>query len=120
MKTITNSSDTKSKSLSEAFVNSFGSYPIGYVVGILVLPFSMSWLQEDLFLANVFVTLVFATVSFVRVYSLRRIFEKFGYDDNFIRLAIKLYHKLVKLIPLQIGRKHHMSVKWNERVKRRR
>ena len=104
--------DSKSKSLSEAFVNSFGSYPIGYVVGILVLPFSMSWLQEDLFLANVFVTLVFATVSFVRVYSLRRVFEKFGYDDNFIRLGIMLYHKHVKLIAQQVSRKHNRSVKW--------
>ena len=100
---MVNSRDTKSKSLSEAFVNSFGSYPIGYAVGILVLPFSMSWLQEDLFLANVFVTLVFATVSFIRVYSLRRIFEKFGYDDNFIRLGIKLYHKIIKLSPQQIN-----------------
>ena len=104
--------DSKSKSLSEAFVNSFGSYPIGYVVGIIVLPFSMSWLQEDLFLANIFVTLVFATVSFVRVYSLRRVFEKFGYDDNFIRLAIKLYHKFVKLIPQQVSVKRNRFIKW--------
>ncbi len=111
MKTTIHSSDTKSKSLSEAFVNSFGSYPIGYVVGIIVLPFSMSWLQEDLFLANIFVTLVFATVSFVRVYSLRRIFEKFGFDDNFIRLGIKLYHRLVKLIPQQVNRKRNRSIK---------
>ncbi|MBI1661938.1 MAG: hypothetical protein IS860_00230 [Nitrosopumilus sp.] len=109
--TTSQSPDTKSKSLSEAFVNSFGSYPIGYVVGIVVLPFSMNWLQEDLFLANIFVTLVFATVSFVRVYSLRRVFEKFGYDDNFIRLAIKLYHKLVKLIPQQVSEKRNRSVK---------
>ena len=104
--------DTKRKSLSEALVNSFGSYPIGYAVGILVLPFSMSWLQEDLFLANIFVTLVFATVSFIRVYSLRRVFEKFGYDDNFIRLGIMLYHKLVKLIAQQVSRKRNRSVKW--------
>ena len=109
--TTSQSPDTKSKSLSEAFVNSFGSYPIGYVVGIVVLPFSMSWLQEDLFLANIFVTLVFATVSFVRIYSLRRVFEKFGYDDNFIRLAIKLHHKFVKLIPQQVSAKRNRSVK---------
>ena len=112
MKNTIHPHDTKSKSLSEALVNSFGSYPIGYVVGILVLPFSMSWLQEDLFLANIFVTLVFATVSFVRVYSLRRIFEKFGCDDNFIRIGIKLYHKLVKLIAQQLIKKHNRSIKY--------
>ena len=82
--------DSRSKSLSEAFVNSFGSYPIGYGIGLLVLPISIGWLEEDLLLANIFVTAVYATVSFVRVYSLRRLFEKFGYDDNFIKLAIKM------------------------------
>ena len=86
--------DSRSKSLSEAFINSFGSYPIGYGVGILILPISMGWLQEDLFLANIFVTLIYATVSFVRVYSLRRIFSRLGYDDNFIRLGMKLFRKL--------------------------
>jgi len=33
--------DTRKKSLSEAFVNSFGAYPIGYGIGILVLPLSL-------------------------------------------------------------------------------
>jgi len=79
--------DTRQKSASEAFVNSFGSYPIGYGLGIVILPISMGWLQDDLFIANLFVTLVYATVSFVRTYYLRRIFERIGFDDNFIRLG---------------------------------
>ena len=33
--------DTRSKSLSEAFVNSFGAYPIGYAIGVIILPLSM-------------------------------------------------------------------------------
>jgi len=86
--------DTRSKSLSEAFVNSFGGYPIGYGIGIVILPISMGWLQEDVFTANVFITLVYATVSFLRIYYLRRLFERFGVDDNFIRLAMKLYRKV--------------------------
>ena len=94
----TKQKDSKSKSLSEAFVNSFGSYPIGYGIGLLVLPISIGWLEEDLLLANIFVTAVYATVSFVRVYSLRRLFEKFGYDDNFIRLAIKMGHRGASII----------------------
>lgn len=44
--------DSHKKSLSEAFVNSFGGYPIGYGLGILVLPLSMGWIQEDLLIAN--------------------------------------------------------------------
>ena len=88
--------DAKSKSASEAFVNSFGSYPIGYGLGIVILPLSMGWLQDDLFMANIFVTLVYATVSFVRTYYLRRVFERFGFDDNFIRLFRKASRKIMK------------------------
>jgi len=88
--------DSRGKSLSEAFVNSFGGYPIGYGIGIVILPISMGWLQEDVFTANIFITSVYATASFVRIYYLRRIFEKFGFDDNFIRLAMKLYRKVRK------------------------
>ena len=83
--------DSKSKSLSEAFVNSFGGYPIGYALGIIILPLSVGWIEEDPFTVNIFITLIYATVSFVRIYFLRRIFEKFGFDDNFIKLGIKLY-----------------------------
>ena len=86
--------DTRSKSLSEAFVNSFGGYPIGYGIGVIVLPISMGWLQDDIFTANIFITLVYATVSFLRIYYLRRIFERLGVDDNFIRLGMKFYQKI--------------------------
>jgi len=86
--------DARSKSASEAFVNSFGSYPIGYGLGIVILPLSLTWLQDDLMIANIFVTLVYATVSFVRTYYLRRIFERAGFDDNFLKLGIKLVKKI--------------------------
>jgi len=86
--------DSRSKSLSEAFVNSFGGYPIGYGIGIVILPISMGWLQEDVFTANIFITLVYASVSFLRIYYLRRLFERIGFDDNFIRLGIKLFFKI--------------------------
>ena len=86
--------DSKKKSASEAFVNSFGGYPIGYGVGIIILPLSTGWIQEDPYMANIAITGVYATVSFVRSYFLRRVFEKYGIDDNFIRLA---KHGIVKL-----------------------
>ena len=89
--------DSHKKSMSEAFVNSFGSYPIGYGLGIMILPVSVGWIQEDPFTANVVITAVYASVSFVRIYFYRRIFEKFGIDDNFIRLGIKGIRKLRNL-----------------------
>jgi len=92
--------DSRKKSLSEAFVNSFGSYPIGYGIGILILPISTGWLQEDPFVANIFITLTFATVSFIRVYFLRRLFLKLGFDDNFIKLALKISQKIKNKISM--------------------
>jgi hypothetical protein len=91
-KTVPN--DSHKKSISEAFVNSFGSSPIGYGLGILVLPLSVGWIQEDPFTANIAITAVYATISFGRNYIFRRIFERFNMDDNFIRLGIKGIRKL--------------------------
>ncbi len=85
--------DSHKKSLSEAFVNSFGGYPVGYGLGIVILPISLGWIQEDPLVANMAITLVYAAVSFVRSYFLRRIFERFGFDDNFIKTGIKLCMK---------------------------
>ena len=88
--------DSKKKSASEAFVNAFGGYPIGYGVGIIILPLSTGWIQEDPYMANIAITGVYATVSFVRSYFLRRIFEKYGIDDNFIRVGIKFVQKITQ------------------------
>ncbi len=53
--------DSKKKSASEALVNSFGGYPVGYGVGIIILPLSMGWIQEDPYMANIVITGVYAT-----------------------------------------------------------
>ena len=90
------STDSHKKSMSEAFVNSFGGYPVGYGLGIVILPLSMGWIQEDPLVANLAITFVYASVSFVRSYFLRRVFEKFGIDDNFLKLGIKLIRKIIK------------------------
>jgi hypothetical protein len=82
-------SDSKTKSASEAFVNSFGSFPIGYAVGIAILPLSVGWIQSDPLTANIAITGVFATVSFTRSYFLRRIFQRYGFNDNFLQIINK-------------------------------
>jgi len=84
--------------MSEAFVNSFGSYPIGYGLGVMILPVSVGWIQEDPLTANIVITAVYATVSFARSYFYRRIFERFGVDDNFIRLGIKGISKILRCV----------------------
>ena len=88
--------DSKKKSASEAFVNSFGGYPIGYGLGIIILPISTGWIQSDPLVANIAITGVYATVSFVRSYFLRRVFEKYGIDDNFMRIGIKFVQRTIQ------------------------
>ena len=94
MKKIEQVTDSHKKSMSEAFVNSFGGYPVGYGLGIVILPLSMGWIQEDPLTANLAITFVYASVSFVRSYFLRRIFEKYGIEDNFLKLGMKLIRKI--------------------------
>ena len=86
--------DTKKKSASEALVNALGGYPIGYGLGIIILPLCSGWIQEDPYMANIAITGAYAVTSFVRSYFLRRVFEKYGIDDNFIRLAQKGIRKI--------------------------
>ena len=88
--------DSKKKSASEALVNALGGFPIGYGLGIIILPISTGWIQEDPYMANVAITGAYAVTSFVRSYFLRRIFEKYGIDDNFIHLGRKGIQKLIK------------------------
>ena len=88
--------DSKKKSASEAFVNSFGGYPVGYALGIVILPLSTGWIESDPYVANIAITGVYATVSFVRSYVLRRVFEKYGIDDNFLRIGIKFVQKITR------------------------
>jgi len=78
--------DSKKKSASEALVNTLGGFPVGYGLGIIILPISTGWIQEDPYMANIAITGAYAITSFVRSYFLRRVFEKYGIDDNFIRL----------------------------------
>ena len=94
--TSLSSLDTKKKSASEALVNAVGGYPIGYGLGILILPVCAGWIQEDPYMANIAITGAYAVTSFVRSYFLRRVFEKYGIDDNFIRLGQKSIRKLLE------------------------
>ena len=88
--------DSKKKSASEALVNALGGFPIGYGLGIIILPISTGWIQDDPYMANIAITGAYAVTSFVRSYFLRRVFEKYGIDDNFIRLGKKIIQKLIK------------------------
>jgi len=93
---MTETKDSQKKSLSEALLNSIGAYPISLLIAITLLPACAGWISTDPISAGMFITFTYALVSFVRVYVLRRVFEKFGYDDNFLKLAIKLCKRETK------------------------
>lgn len=86
--------DTRKKSVTEALLNSLGGYPIGYAIGIVILPVSVGWIEKDPITVNLLITAVYATVSFLRSYYLRRFFAKYGIDDNIAVLAIKAAKRL--------------------------
>ena len=88
--------DSRKKSLSEALLNSFGGYPLGYVLGLVILPLSVGWIDKDPFTANLFIAAVFSTVSFLKSYYLRRFFAKHGIEDNFVILFIKAAKRIKK------------------------
>ena len=87
--------DSKKNSASEALVNALGGFPVGYGLGIIILPISTGWIQEDPYMANIAITGAYAITSFIRSYFLRRVFEKYGIDDNFIRLIKRGIIKLL-------------------------
>jgi len=64
-------------------------------LGIVILPVSMGWIQEDPLVANMAITFVYASVSFARSYVLRRVFERFGIEDNFIKLGIRAVRRIL-------------------------
>lgn len=94
--------DSKRKSATEALLNSFGGYPIGYAIGIILLPASVGWIWSDPFVASLFITAVYAAASFLRSYYLRRIFARYGIEFNLILLAAEYARRLAGAV--QAGR----------------
>lgn len=75
-------------------MNSLGGYPIGYAIGIVILPVTVGWIEKDPLTVNLLITAVYAGVSFLRSYCIRRFFAKYGIDDNVAVLLIKAVKKL--------------------------
>jgi len=80
--------------LAEAATNSVGGYPIGFIMGLVILPLSIGWIQKDPITANLTITMIYVGVSFVRTYLIRKIFLKYNIDDNFLRLGLSAIKKL--------------------------
>ena len=91
---VRNNNIPQSKGLVESLMNSLGGYPVGFAMGLIILPLSLNWIQKDPITANLTITMIYVSVSFVRTYFLRRVFSKYNIDDNVVRLAISAISKI--------------------------
>ena len=91
---LLSSKETNAKSLSEAVANTFGGFPISYLIGIVILPISAEGMKHDPIAVTFLITSVYALASFVRSFFLRRIFSKLGFDDSVNSLPSQFFKKL--------------------------
>jgi len=89
---------SKKTGLIEAATNSIGGYPIGLIIGIIILPMSAGWIQKDPIIANLAITSVYVCVSFIRSYFLGRAFKKINYDGDIMGLYLVFIKKLESLV----------------------
>jgi len=80
---------SKKNALIEAATNSIGGYPVGFIMGLVILPLSVGWIQKDPITSNLIITMLYVGVSFVRSYFLRRVFLKYKIEDNFLKAIWK-------------------------------
>lgn len=86
--------NSRRKDLSESLLNAVGGYTTGFIIGIVILPFSANWIQNDPLVASSLITLSYASANFARSYFLRRFSVRIGIDDRLIKLFRKLISKV--------------------------
>lgn len=94
--------DSRGKSLTEAGVNTGIGYWINCGANLAILPIvcvpiaqayqSGDW--TELGIINLYVGVIYTVVSVVRQYGLRRLFERFGENENFYTLTKKMIRKI--------------------------
>ena len=83
--------DSKLKSISESFTNIICGFPINWVANLAIIPFyvnGFNTLEESLYSAFE-MGIWFTMVSVARTYFLRRLFNRFGKNENFYTLTVR-------------------------------
>jgi len=91
--------DNYKKSLLEAAANLIGGFPMMFMAGIIILPLSSNWIKEDPLVANIAITSGYALINFTRSFLLRRLFAKYGFYENIVKLGTIL-KKLLHIISI--------------------
>ena len=88
--------DSKLKSISEALINVCISLPIAFAANMIILPlysesiyFADSLNQQSIIYLQL--AIIFTAISLVRMYSLRRIFNKIGAGETGYSVIIKIF-----------------------------
>lgn len=86
--------DSKLKSLSEVTVNILVGYSINYTANVFILPPYADRIGHTDLLAFAEIGLWFTLVSLVRQYGFRRLFERFGKNENLYTLSIRFINRI--------------------------
>lgn len=96
--------DRRSKSLTESLANIAVGYPLNHVANMLILvPFARTLtetydknglLSLEFQMVLVIIGILYTVVSIIRSYFLRRLFERFGENENGYTLLVRLYRKI--------------------------
>ena len=57
-----------------------------FMAGIIILPLSSNWIREDPLVANIAITSGYALINFTRSFLIRRLFAKYGFYENIVKL----------------------------------
>lgn len=81
--------DSKLKSLSEVIVNLLIGFTLGYITNFIILPPYADGIANYDHWAFLQIGMWYTIVSLVRQYAFRRLFERFGDNENMYTLAVK-------------------------------
>lgn len=83
--------DSRLKSITETAINIVIGYTINYTANAFILPhygipFNF-WVYHE-------IGIIYTFVSIARQYGFRRLFERFGENENAYTLLVRLYHRI--------------------------
>jgi len=85
---------TNSKQLFyKAGFSSLAGLPIAYLLNVSILPFFIPALQENTFIAGIFICIPFVIASVVRIFTIDYFYQRYGINLNPTHLFRKALHR---------------------------
>jgi len=75
-------SDPRLKSLTESFANILPAFGIGFIANKMILPHFGEGIMSNDNLTMIIISVIFSAISLVRSYSIRRLFLRVSWKEN--------------------------------------